>query len=284
MNIDIGRSSEVLGLRIQVISIILFVLILFFTSCSLLWAATIKYSTASVERAFLAGQYDRAISHATMLIDERSSQRDELYYIRALSQLKLRRFYDARQDFETIISKYQRSKRAFDAYVGMGDAYFLEGNTTSAIRFYNEAIEKFPDDKNVSVARSRLDDCHRRGVFTPVVSVQASKDQPPSSNVGIKPKEQVAVAEYAPVNRDIARPETKNFMSVQTGCFKNRKNAERFSQKLAREGYESYVEASGPASNKLYRVKIGRSLSREEASAIASKLAKSGYSTKLCSE
>jgi len=220
-------------------------------SAIILSSAYAESDISAVERPFLEGQYDRAERAAQGLIDQRSRQRYELYYLKGLSELKLHKFQEARESFETIISKYPASNRVFDAYLGIGDSYMLEGNTAEAAKAYNDIIMRFPKDENIALVKDRL----------AVETIPVSTDLKP--NV-------------------IPRNESKGYISVQAGCFKNRRNAESLSKKLNACGYESYVELPMGSGDKLYRVKVGRLNSKEEAETIAAKLRRDGYKTKIC--
>jgi len=72
---------------------------------------------AIVERPFMEGKYEKAASEAQRLIDEKARQRYEAYYLKGLSELKLGRFKEARESFNAVISKYQKSNRLFDASI-----------------------------------------------------------------------------------------------------------------------------------------------------------------------
>lgn len=234
---------------------------------------TASYAEADIsviEKPFLEGRYERAVYEAKRLIDERCRQRQEAYYLKGLSELKLGRFSDARQSFGEITSRYSRSNRAFDAYVGIGDSYFIEGNVDGAIKAYGEAKEKFPSDKNISIVDSRLNDCrNKKGSAAPAAIAE-------NKPAGIK------TSDVLP--GEIPQNESKGYISVQAGCFKNPRNAEKLSAKLKTAGYESYVEIPFAKGDKLYRVKVGRFKSRGEAAGTAAKLNRDGYRTKICDE
>lgn len=119
----------------------------------------------SIEKLFLEEKYEKVIAEADRRIDARSSGRDELYYLKGLSELKLGRFNDARRSFEYILSEYSRSKRVFEANLGIGDAYMIEGNSQRAIKIYEEMLEKYPKDDNISAVRQRIE--RRRGRAEP---------------------------------------------------------------------------------------------------------------------
>jgi len=105
-------------------------------------AETGSMSMAQVEQQFLAGRFDQALESARVLIDSRSGNREEAYYYKGQSELKLGKYADARQSFNTIIERYPGSRRGFDALIGIGDTYLLEGNTEQALKAYNGALYK----------------------------------------------------------------------------------------------------------------------------------------------
>lgn len=211
---------------------------------------------AVLEKSFLEGKYEKAVLVAQDLIDSRSRQRYEVYYLKGLSEMKLNRFADARASFQDIIDKYPRTSRVFDARVGIGDSYLLEGKKDNAIRIYKEIMEKFPEDKNIAIVKSRLD---KNAVNT-----------------------EIAQEKTVVQARDIPRGESGGFTSIQVGSFKNSRNAEKLSQKLSSQGFESFVEIPANSGDKLYRVKVGRLQSAQSAEALASRLRVKGYKTKIC--
>lgn len=235
--------------------------------CTLSHADTTQGSVAKVERLLLLEQYDKAVNEADKLIDANASRRDEIYYLKGLAQIKLKKYSFARESFEYILSTYADTKLAFDAYTGIGDAYYLEGNTHSAVRIYNEILKKYPRDKNISIIKRRLEDCNKRMGAEP----------------GAKPEEPQIPA--APADVRAAPAAAGGNFSIQVGGFKAKRNADNLARKLAAKGYDSYVEAPvTPADDKLYRVKVGRLNSAEEARRLAARLKVSGYPTKVCSD
>ena len=222
-------------------------------------AAYAEADIAIVEKPFMEGRYEKAVSEAQQLIGEKARQRHEIYYLKGLSELKLKRFKEARESFEVIVSKYPKSNRVFDARVGIGDSFLLEGNTESAVMVYNEIKEKFPADKNIALVDSRLADC-RQNAGPKIAAVETPQNEP------------------APVEA------SNGHISVQAGCFKSGRNADNLSAKLTAKGYESYVERPLATGDKLYRVKVGRFRARDEAGNIAARLNRDGYKTKICDD
>lgn len=214
---------------------------------------------ASAEKLFLEGKYERCAYESQALIDSGSRQRDELYYLKGLSEMKAAKFKIARNTFETILFRYPQSKRSFDAYTGIGDSYFLEGNTNQAIRVYNEILNKFPDDSNINTVHSRIKECNAR--------------------LGVKDKMRAGFQA-----REIPRGVERGAFSVQIGSFKNKRNAERLARKLSGKGYKAYVEVPAGSGDKLYRVKVGPFKSREDADTASAHLKGDGYRNRICAE
>jgi tetratricopeptide (TPR) repeat protein len=235
---------------------------------------------ARVEKLFLQEKYDGAVSQSEVLIDSGCRARDEVYYIKGLSELKLGRYNEARRSFGYIISRYRSSARTFDAYIGIGDSYLLEGNTDKAIVSYNDVFEKFPGNKNEAVVHYRLADCYRKlgaGNKAKEFFDKARRMSPFSfearSSGEARESDNTAYTPKASTGADL---------SVQVGCFKNKRNAERLAAKLSDEGYKAYVDVPPESGDNLYRVKAGRSLSKDEAAAMAARLRKDGYHTRIC--
>ena len=214
----------------------------------------------AVEKSFLEGRYERAAYDAGKLIDSGARHRDELYYIKGLSELKLTEFTKARNSFNELLNKYPSSVRAFDANTGIGDAYFLEGKYDSALKAYNDTVSKFPNDKNTAVLYDRIGECHRK--------LGSGASETPASNIE-KTESRLPMPQESGI-------------SVQVGCFKSKHNADLLSEKLSKRGYESRVELPVNQGDSLYRVKVGHPRSKEEANDLAIRLKRSGYSTKIC--
>lgn len=286
--------------RWSLVSIVLFTFL-----CSFLPNALALTAAERAEELFLEGKYDKALAEADRAISADSGKRYELYYLKGLSALKLKRFAEARKAFEYVTERYARSDRALDSYIGIGDAYYLEGNTSGALRSYRAATDKFADDKNIVVVRQRIADClakpgmqerpkeytavrplETRPVEVKARPVAAKPVQKPRESVNFVPKKKMSVviepaAAAAPEtsSRDIAGQ-----FSVQVGSFKSRSNASKLASKLSARRYEARVESPAESSDKLYRVKVGRISSKEEAESLAVKLKSEGYPTRVCQE
>lgn len=237
------------------------------------------------DELFLEGNYEKAMAEADKAIAADSGKRYELYYLKGLSALKLNKFAEARKNFEYIAEHYPRSSRALDAYTGIGDAYFLEGNTQGALRSYKTAVDAFGDDKNISVVKQRITDCMARlgQASGPGERAAPKPAEKPMRHVNFTPKNKSYAHIDTPAQGAVKHDGSGQF-SVQVGSFKSRSNACKLVSKLSSRHYEARIESPSAASDNLYRVKVGRTSSKEEAGKLAARLSREGYPTRVCQE
>jgi tetratricopeptide (TPR) repeat protein len=243
----------------------------------------------AVEKLFLEGKYDVVIRESAALIRAGSSKRDELYYLIALCELKTGKFKGARDSFNFIISQYTWSKRLFDARLGLGDSYLLEGEHRKALDIYNEIIRRYPKDKNIAIVYARLSACYTAiGDHNKVNQcMNIVKSLAPYSfeakavmAVQALPSRQKPEQIISP--QPVSAPKGK--CSVQVGSFKNKRNADRLARKLAGQGYDSYVVIPVSSDDKFYRVKVGHLNSKYDALCLSSRLISDGYRVTVCAE
>lgn len=270
-------------------------IILFTILCSLSPNTYALTSSDRAEELFLEGKYDLAIVEADKAISADSGKKYELYYLKGLSALKLNKFGEARKSFEYVTERYPRSDRALDSYIGIGDAYYLEGNTQGALRSYKTAADAFADDKNIVVVRQRITECLTKpktmervkeySEARPVESVHAAAGsvKKRKESVNFYPKKKTVVIIEPTAQEEISKAGTGKF-SVQVGSFKSRSNASKLVLKLSARRYEARLESPAGQSDRLYRVKVGRMSSKEEAEKLAVKLKCEGYPTRVCQE
>ena len=279
--VDIVRT----GIRIVVISFLLAQLFSIGIPAPSLCAST-AVNIAGIERSFLNGDYAKVLSDTRGAIDERRSTNDgkrldDLYYMKALAEIKLNKYSEARGTFSTLLEKCQSSRRAFDAAVGIGDTFFLSGDAPRALTAYNEAINRYSDTKNVATAYYRIGNCYKKmGLHDKAAEYErrAKRDAP----LGFEAK---AVADEAGYSAPKASQSAEGSgsgsgdYSVQAGYFKSKKNASGLASNLKAQGFDSAVSQSGD----FYRVTVGRYQTKRDASTQAAKLKRLGFSTKICS-
>jgi tetratricopeptide (TPR) repeat protein len=248
-------------------------------------------SLSQVEKIFLQGKYDRVVSESSKLIDVGAHGREELFYLKGLSQVQLARFSQARRTFKYMEKRYPKGKRAFDGYIGFGDAFFLEGKYAESISSYNDALSNFPDHKNAPIVYYKIGSAyHKLGSEEKAKEYfdKVKSGSPLSFESRMIPKNFGSSAGLAGAVKSFLKPDPPeesgagDYFYVQAGYFKSRNNAERLTEKLKRQGYDSYLAAQIKKSATFYKVKIGRFETRSEAEAQAGKLKSDGYKTRIC--
>ena len=259
---------------------VLLVFLLFGGNIASAGTADIGYA----EKLFMEGKYERAVAELDKFIEIRSSGREEAYYLKGLSMLKMSRFEDARYNFGKVISGSHWSKRAFDAAVGIGDSYFLEGNTSRALQQYEDILDKYARDRNLPLVYHRIGNCYGKlgddGKAKEYFDrfKKASPMSFESRFIANQPPTAVSAAKPAPPNG------RTGYFSVQVGYFKSSTNAEKLSDKLKKQGYDSYVESLSDSGDMYYKVKAGKCRTKEDAKSLASRLRGLGYNTKISAD
>lgn len=276
-------------IKILLLTFILNFYLLTFTFLLDSYARTTAESLTEVEKLFMEGKYERVVTDANKLIDAGAHGREELFYLKALSQIQLSRFKEARGTFDYMIERYPRGKRVFDGYIGIGDSYFSEGKYTDAVASYTDAMNKYPDHKNTSVAYYKIGSSYQRlgnaGKAKEYFD-KIKKGSPLSFESKLAPKDIIAadsnVPLLAPSKATFEAADTGNYFYLQAGYFKSKNNAQKLTDKLHRKGYDSYMATQIKGGRTFYRVKIGRFKSRTEAESLARSLKADGYKTKIC--
>lgn len=263
---------------------------LFLVSCflSLACARTSAEGLPDVEKLFMQAKYDRVVTEADKLIANGAGGREELNYLKGLSLLQLNRLGEARQVFEYLTERYPRGKRAFDAYIGIGDSYYMEGKYNDSVVAYNGVLKNFPDHKNSAAVYYKIGKSYQKlGIndkaneyYNKVKNVSPLSFESKMINQDLnEPSIATVPAKQAtaPGNRD-----EEGYYYIQTGYFKAKTNADKLNETLKRKGYESYVATILKSNSAFYRVKVGHYKTKAEAETEAKKLKKDGFVTKVC--
>jgi outer membrane protein assembly factor BamD len=88
---------------------------------------------------------------------------DEFLFEKGTASLKEKRWFTAREFFQTLIDTYPQSTHRADAKLGLGDAYLGDGSPASqvlAINEYREFLNFFPTSPRADYAQFKLAMCH----------------------------------------------------------------------------------------------------------------------------
>lgn len=80
------------------------------------------------------------------------------------------------------------------------------------------------------------------------------------------------------VKKEEAPAQNSTLYTVQTGAFKNPKDAEALKRKLDKKGYKAYIKKAAAGNNmRLYKVRTGKYQDRKDADSAVLKLKKAGF-------
>ena len=286
-----SRRSSFVVRRSFSMAVIVVMLSIFFAETS--YARATVENLSQVEKMFMQGKYDRVVSESSKLIDAGTHGREDLFYLKGLSQIQLTRFKDARRTFEYMVERYPKGKRAFDGYIGMGDAFFLEGKYAESISNYNDALTNYPDNKNASIGYYKIGSAyHKLGSEEKAREYfdKVKNGSPLSFESKMVPKDLSSPSARSSGSDEklffkpdlLEESDAGGCFYLQAGYFKSRNNAEGLVEKLKQKGYDSYLFTQIRSGTTFYRVKIGRFNTKPEAEAAASKMKSDGYKTRIC--
>ena len=92
-----------------------------------------------------------------------TSQPDQFLFERGNKSLEEKKWFTAREFFQTLIDTYPQSPHRADAKLGLGDAYLGDGSPASqvlAINEYREFLSFFPTSARADYAQFKLAMCH----------------------------------------------------------------------------------------------------------------------------
>lgn len=239
--------------------------------CARADAASSGSGYGRLDNLFIQGKYGAVVDQAEAMLRSGSSRRDDVYYLKGLSELKLGRFKDARQSLGCASSGSSVSRRAFEAYLGIGDSYMLEGNLNAASGVYEGMLKDFSGNNNIKVVYARLARCYEG--LGAADKARMYKDLAGGS---------VAQISAVQVNSPVRVMSVDASFSIQVGSFKSKKNAGNLARQLQSRGYEARVVMPVSADDMLFRVRVGSFATRVEAESAAGRLRDAGYSTKIC--
>lgn len=247
------------------------------------YAESPRAAIASAERLFLEGRYQDVVDTVNRLPGGRAADMDELYYLAGTSELKLARYGDARQMFQDIISEYPGCPRAFDAYLGLGDSYLLEGNAAAAVTVYENTLAAFPDHRNTPTVYYRLGEAYAKAGDADKAQYYFDSARLVAP-LAFEAKAAPAVAARAVAQQKPASAAQEKPVSIQVASFRNKDNANNFVDRLSAEGFDSYAVPGRTPSGTVYRVRVGRFPARDDARSTVMRLSGRGYTPRICTD
>ena len=220
------------------------------------------------EQAFVKGDYEEVIAIGNKYVSYGKKSDDELQYIMGRALLKLNRFKEARDCFSKIINQNDSDKFLDNAYIGLADSYYLDGDYEKASENYERAKQYFPDSDSMPIVYYRLGNCYSKlgnGSASKEYYDKLIKCYPDSLEAKLLVREKSDFAVY----------------SVQVGSFISWKNAKKLCDELKNKGFDANIYTTILGDKRFYRVRVGQCSQLSDVEDMARALRNSGYSAKI---
>lgn len=249
------------------------VLCTYFGFCALLFGFFTNVYASNIDRLkvnFLKGDYEACINEGEKMLTEayNSHEADELYYLLGVSYLKTGNPMRASDILEIILKEFKTSKFRFDASLGLGDAYFLEGDYGKAESQYCELLKNNPYLKLAALLDFKLAQ----------VMLKQGKWQEARQYIDKLNRDYPLSLE----NRMAKNLSTdKTYFTVQVGSFSSQRNAQSLHNKLTENNFPAYTEEFFSEGKTVYRVRAGKLKTRPEAEELAKELTARGFPVRI---
>lgn len=221
-----------------------------------------------VEKAFIKGDYEGAVTIANDYLTRRVKSDDKLQCLMGRALLKLNRFEEARDHFSKVINESESDKFLDEAYIGLANSYYLENDYINAKEYYERVIRYFPDSDNLAIVYCRLGECYSKlgdGSASKGYYDKLVKLYPDSLEAKLLVREDLGFVIY----------------SVQVGSFSRWGNAKKLCDELKNKGFDSNIFTVIFENERFYRVRVGQYGSLGEAEDMARTLQNKGYDVKI---
>ncbi len=224
---------------------------------------------ASLQAAFLKGEYGSVLRGAAALEKRGAGERDTLLYLQGVSAFKLSEWDVARARLNRLISEYPRSRWRAQAWLALGDALESSGQGEEALKAYQQVYRESGGEALFPQATLRTGKILLRmghwGESKQVLESLISRV--PNSEEAAAAKELLHGGDF--------------YYCVQTGAFVNQANAMKLAEELRRRGYPAELQEGTMQGKLFYRVRIGRYAKRAEAEEQAKRLQEDGFPARI---
>jgi tetratricopeptide (TPR) repeat protein len=245
--------------------------LLILSSALFLYGFTSHDRLSEIELAVMQNNFPAVEEQAQNLLSQnpdKSTLWKAKYYL-GLSQLKQKKYAQAREAFHSLLGKDVDAGWRDKAYLGLADASFLEEQYEEALPVLQKLLKSNPQTPFKSltylkIARVHLKLAHWDDAHTYLKKVI---DEYPQSL-------EVATAQQF--------LEEKQYFAVQVGSFLDRQRAEGLVAELnVKDEYAYIVETVDHQNKKFFRVRVGQLAYLDEARSLQERLSRKGYPTQI---
>ena len=239
---------------------------LFFIFCGFSNAALTDIQSAMIEQDY---EKVRQLSESFINGGSGAQQKNQARYYLGISQLYLEKYKEAQVQFEYLIEHEPDVALRDQAYLGLIDAFFLQGDYKKSSKFCDRMLK----------LNSRSD-------FLSLLYLKKARADFKLAEWDNAKDYLDKIISYFPDSPEapIARQflEEKHYFAVQLGAFLDQERSLALVSELKKKGEYAYiVETVDSQGRKFYRVRIGKLAFLKEAEELQTRLSKLGYPTQI---
>jgi len=234
---------------------------------SLVFANISEVKTAIINKDY-AGAKNISEEILTFVVVEKGLANEARYYL-AVSELNLREFLSAENNFKIVIDAKPQKQLRDKCWLGLFDVYYLQGHYSKAYSIISMMIKKSPKSAYLSMA-------YLKAAKANLKLAQWSRASEYLNNI----------TSHFPnsLEAHLAKQllEEEQYFAVQIGAFVDQDRAQKLVEELKlKKEYAYVVETQDRNNDSFYRVRVGQLTKLDEAKRLQSKLSKEGYPTRI---
>jgi len=223
------------------------------------WAADAKWGLAV--SFFVLGQYQQALLYLRQIKPISRLRHAHALYLAGLSNMALRKYKQARQNFNQVLESYGDTEWAGLSLVGAGESALALKDTTAALSAFDRYLREYP-----------------QGDLTHIVLMQKSKalqaqgmEEESARMLHELVTRYTETYEAEKAKRKLCEVQKK--FTIQVGAFSKAEYARKLVKRLRRKGYNAYILVVRNGNEVFNQVRVGSYTTREFSEKIAKKLA-----------
>jgi outer membrane protein assembly factor BamD (BamD/ComL family) len=228
----------------------------------------------NAEKYYLKGVYDEAIEacRESLKYDMNENNRARVWYIMGQAWLMKKNTKNARIAFANILSRYSDTAWLADAYLGIGDSHYEDGNYEKSIQYYENSMTKKYLAQHGASVYYRLARAHRKNKneSKALFYENVIRTQYPHS---LEARILLATGSIRHSTDNENSPKiVKRLYSVQISYTTRADYAREYAEKFKEKGYESFVNVTTSGGKQRFKVLVGKFNSVEAAQALMREL------------
>lgn len=233
-----------------------------------LWTQSLRADTLNKAASlYLQGSYSESINECGINI-ARDNSPDSALYLAGLNFLRINDTEKAREKLIRVMDNFKSSRYLEAAKLAYADTFFMEQDYAKAGQLYEDMLKA--NSKLSSALLLRLSQCALK-----------SGNWAKAGEYTDSLKQKYPLSLEANISSNTLKWIDNRFFTVQVGSFASPQNAEKLSEKLKKNNFDTYIEETGSGTRILYRVRVGKLNTRRQAEGLKQILEEKGYPSRI---